>query len=120
MKNEMQDAAARAMVSGNRFLLLNEAEKKQHDAALLAALQASAKDKMSPALHGVLAGLPMAIGSAAHMAKAYRDMYIDPGVETSSSKADTRKRAKFTDEQLQQLLRGMNVDEIKTKSHFIK
>jgi hypothetical protein len=54
------------------------------------------------------------------MAKAYRDMYIDPGVESTASKGDTRKRAKFSDEQLQTLLRGMNVDEIKTKSHFIK
>lgn len=100
-------------VTGVGVALRNEAKRL---------LRGEEKDPthMSPVGHGVLAALPLALGTTANALKAYRDMYVDPGVETTSSKADTRKRSKFTDEQLQLLLRGMNVDEIKTKSHFIK
>ena len=74
----------------------------------------------NPVISGLVAALPIGLGASANLAKTYKDMYLDPGVETVTSKADTRKRAKFTEEQLQQLLRGLSVDEVKTKAHFIK
>ena len=66
-----------------------------------------------------LQSLPGLLGLLGPLAVGYRKNFIDPGVYVSS-KTEARKRSKFTDAQLRDLLRGKVVEEIKTKAHVIK
>jgi superfamily II DNA or RNA helicase len=109
----IDEVAARAMADQ-----ILSAKDKGNDA--LKSMGIPVPEKLSPARLGLLSAVPLFVGSAANVAKTYRDMYVDPGVETVTSKADTRKRAKFSDDQIRQLLRGLSVDELKVKSHYIK
>lgn len=72
----------------------------------------------SPTLMAMSAA-PAVVGALSGAAARYRKNYIDPGVASAASRADVRKRAKFNDEDLQKLLRGRAVDEVKIKSHAI-
>lgn len=83
-----------------------------------AAMQYHAHGKVSP-VTTLLAAAPATMGIGGAFLRAYRNKFIDPGV-TVTNKADARKRAKFTDEQLLDLLRGKVVEEVKTKAHVIK
>jgi superfamily II DNA or RNA helicase len=61
--------------------------------------------------------LPFASLIPIAIAQRYRDLYVDP--YTKVVKQQARVRSGFTDEQLQKLLRGGAVDEVKVKKHAI-
>jgi hypothetical protein len=65
-----------------------------------------------------LTALTPALAIGGESLRGYRRMYLDPGVAVKS-KADARTRKKFNEDQLRQLLRGVSVDQIKTKRHVI-
>ena len=84
-------------------------------------MQLGAGSNVPETIEAALAGaLPVGASLAGGIAKSYRENYIDPSTTSVSSRAEVRKRAKFNEEQLLQLLRGKSVDEIKVKSHYIK
>jgi len=66
-----------------------------------------------------LTTIPFAVAHLAQVAKQYRENYQDPGV-TVKNKTEAKTRAKFDDDQLRKLLRGLGVEEVKTKQHVIK
>lgn len=66
-----------------------------------------------------LATIPYAVGYLGSTAKQYRENYVDPGV-TVKNKTEAKARARFDDDQLRKLLRGLGVEEVKTKQHVIK
>jgi superfamily II DNA or RNA helicase len=66
-----------------------------------------------------LATLPLLAAYGGGIARTYRDSYVDPGVSVHN-KSEAKTRSKFEDEQLRNLLRGLGVEEVKTKQHVIK
>jgi hypothetical protein len=65
----------------------------------------------------LLTSIPGLLGAAASTVKGYREKFIDPGVSVHD-KSDSKSRSKFDDNQLQKLLRGFKVEEV--KQHSIK
>jgi len=67
-----------------------------------------------------LSGLPATLNVAASAAKNYKDRYLDPKPYSTSSKKDVTYRKKLDDEQLRNLLRGLEVAQVTKKQHFVK